>query len=157
MEQDIIYTVRTGDTLSAIAKWYNTTVEQLQAWNGISDPNVIRIGQRLIVGKQASHFPDQDGSGQGQFEPFPGKEWFAGLPDSPIIVSMGIRLVHEGCSRYPYPGDESCVSSRWDEYHRQSYAEWQRRLGYSGPDADGVPGRRSWDLLRVPRVSELAD
>ncbi len=45
------YTVKSGDTLSAIAKKYGTTVAQLQKWNNIKDPNKISVGQVLIVKK----------------------------------------------------------------------------------------------------------
>lgn len=45
------YTVTSGDTLSKIAKTYNTTVEELAKNNNISNPNKISIGQRLSLGK----------------------------------------------------------------------------------------------------------
>ena len=43
------YTVKKGDTLSGIAKKYNTTVVKLVGLNKISNPNKIFIGQRLRV------------------------------------------------------------------------------------------------------------
>ena len=43
------YTVQKGDTLSAIAKKYNTTVEALVASNGIKNKNLIRAGQVLQI------------------------------------------------------------------------------------------------------------
>lgn len=43
------YTVKSGDTLSGIAAKFGVTVAQLQAWNGISDPNLIYVGQVLKV------------------------------------------------------------------------------------------------------------
>lgn len=43
------YTVVKGDTLSAIALKYGTTVNQLVSWNGIADPNLIVVGQKLRV------------------------------------------------------------------------------------------------------------
>jgi LysM repeat protein len=43
------YIVKSGDTLSQIANTFGTTVSQLQAWNGISDPNFILAGQKLRV------------------------------------------------------------------------------------------------------------
>lgn len=43
------YTVKSGDTLSKIAKQYGTTVNQLVAWNNISNPNLIYPNQKLRV------------------------------------------------------------------------------------------------------------
>lgn len=43
------YTVKKGDTLSHIAKRYGTTVSKLVKLNGIKDPNLIRIGQKIRI------------------------------------------------------------------------------------------------------------
>lgn len=43
------YTVQAGDTLSGIAAKHGTTYQELAALNGISDPNVIHVGQVLKV------------------------------------------------------------------------------------------------------------
>ena len=43
------YTVRSGDTLSAIAKRYNTTVNKLASLNNIENPNLIFVGQKIRV------------------------------------------------------------------------------------------------------------
>ena len=44
-----IYTVKKGDTLTAIAKQYGTTVDALVAKNNIKNPNKIYVGQVLYV------------------------------------------------------------------------------------------------------------
>lgn len=43
------YTVVAGDTLSGIAQRYGTNYQTLAAMNGISNPNLIRVGQVLNV------------------------------------------------------------------------------------------------------------
>ncbi|MEM1283904.1 MAG: peptidoglycan DD-metalloendopeptidase family protein [Pseudomonadota bacterium] len=43
------HVVASGETLFSIARRYNMTAQQLIAANGITDPNRIRIGQRLVV------------------------------------------------------------------------------------------------------------
>ncbi len=43
----VSYTVKSGDTLSAIAAKYKTTVNDLVKINGIKDPNLIRVGQKI--------------------------------------------------------------------------------------------------------------
>lgn len=45
----ITYTVKSGDTLSAIAKKYNTTYQEIARKNNISDPNKIYVGQVLKI------------------------------------------------------------------------------------------------------------
>lgn len=43
------YTIKSGDNLSSIAARYGTTVSQLCAWNGISNPNLIYAGTSIRV------------------------------------------------------------------------------------------------------------
>lgn len=51
----IYYTVQYGDTLSGIAAMYSTTYTYLAKINGISNPNLIYSGQRIVIsGKYAS-------------------------------------------------------------------------------------------------------
>lgn len=51
----IYYTVQGGDTLSEIAAMYNTTYQAIAEKNGLSNPNLIYPGQRLVIsGKYAS-------------------------------------------------------------------------------------------------------
>lgn len=45
----IYYIVKKGDTLSHIALWYNTTVEELARLNNIQNPNLIYAGERLLI------------------------------------------------------------------------------------------------------------
>ena len=43
------YTVKPGDTLSAIAARYHTTVSAISQLNHISDPSKLRVGQVLLI------------------------------------------------------------------------------------------------------------
>ncbi|WP_299542006.1 peptidoglycan-binding protein [uncultured Streptomyces sp.] len=81
------------------------------------------------------------------YEPFPGAAFFREGRRSPIVTALGKRLVAEGCGRYRVgPGPA------WSEADRASYAAWQRKLGYTGAAADGIPGAASWSKLHVPNV-----
>ena len=42
-------TVKSGDTLSAIAKKYGTTYQKIASDNGIANPNKIYPGQKLVI------------------------------------------------------------------------------------------------------------
>ena len=48
-ETEQVYVVQSGDTLSGIASKYGTTYQDLAAKNGISNPNLIYPGMRLVV------------------------------------------------------------------------------------------------------------
>ena len=49
-----IVTVQPGDSLSKIAKRHDTTVEELMALNDIDDPNLLFVGQELLVEEMVS-------------------------------------------------------------------------------------------------------
>lgn len=58
----IYYTVRSGDTLSGIASRYNTTYQAIAEKNGISNPNLIYPGQRLVISGQYASSSGTTGS-----------------------------------------------------------------------------------------------
>ncbi|MEU1182844.1 peptidoglycan-binding protein [Streptomyces sp. NPDC005820] len=86
--------------------------------------------------------------GTATFEPFPGASFFHTGQKSPVITAMHKRLVSEGCNRY----ESSHGTDVWGSGDVKSYAAWQRKLHLAGGDADGIPGRFSWDMLHVPNV-----
>ena len=62
------YKIKSGDTLSQIAKKYNTTIRTLQKNNNIKDPNKIKAGKTLDLG------PLKPGlSSQRQMSPYAGQ------------------------------------------------------------------------------------
>ena len=46
---DTIYVVKKNDTLSAIAKKYGTTYQELAKYNNIANPNIINVGQKIKI------------------------------------------------------------------------------------------------------------
>ncbi|MDX5563777.1 peptidoglycan-binding protein [Streptomyces sp. ID05-04B] len=82
------------------------------------------------------------------YEPFPGASFFTAGRRSPIIAAMHKRLVTEGCNRYQSTSNQDV----WGSGDKASYAAWQRKLGYTGTAADGIPGNASWSKLHVPNV-----
>jgi LysM repeat protein len=44
-----LYIVQPGDTLSGLAQDFGTTVEDIMAANGITDPDALQVGQALII------------------------------------------------------------------------------------------------------------
>ncbi len=58
----IIYVVQPGDTLYGIALKYGVSVSALQETNGITDPKLLQVGQRLVI-------PAPRGNGRGTESP----------------------------------------------------------------------------------------
>lgn len=83
-----------------------------------------------------------------KYEPFPGAYFFKDGRKSPIIAAMRKRLIAVGCNKY----QSNSNPDTWGSGDKASYAAFQRKLGYSGSDADGIPGKSSWDDLKVPNV-----
>lgn len=77
---------------------------------------------------------------------YPGADFFFNGQHSDIITRMGKRLVEVGCGANYHVGP----GPDWTEADRLNYALWQGLCGYSGSDADGIPGPYSWNLLKVP-------
>ncbi|MFJ9176748.1 peptidoglycan-binding protein [Streptomyces sp. NPDC102360] len=109
------------------------------------DPSFSMSGMRTRIGTRLGTLPVP--APPPAYARFPGASFFVPGRRGALITAVGKRLVAEGCGRYRVgPGPE------WTAADVASYAAWQRKLGYSGADADGVPGRTSWDKLRVPEA-----
>ncbi len=141
------------------------TVERLSAavcrahgWTGASviahkewtrrkiDPSFSMPVMRGRVAARLGSRPPGDHTPSPAYAPFPGAAFFTVGRRDALCTAVGRRLVEEGCGRY-----EIGPGPMWTEADRASYAAWQHKLGYRGGAADGVPGRASWDRLRVPR------
>lgn len=51
---ETVYTVVSGDTLSGIASKYGTTYQKLAEYNGIANPNLIIVGQKIRIPNSSS-------------------------------------------------------------------------------------------------------
>ncbi|KAE8373884.1 hypothetical protein BDV26DRAFT_300751 [Aspergillus bertholletiae] len=112
---------------------------------GISEHYLAKNASSAIRGFAVIDLSGANTTTSGELEPFPGADWFKSSPSSPIVTAMGKRLVAEDCGKYTDgPGPQ------WTDADRKSYQCWQEKLGYTGADADGWPGKTSWDQLKVP-------
>lgn len=48
-KEEVVYYVKKGDTLSSIARRYGTTWAKLAENNGIKNPNLIYVGQKIVI------------------------------------------------------------------------------------------------------------
>lgn len=136
------YTVKQGDTLSAIAKAHNTTVAALVALNSLRDPDDLTIGQKLRLPAKTPTAPTP------RYEPFPGEGFFHGGRHSPIITALGRRLVALGFGRYYQFGP----GSNWTNADKRAVQAFQRSRPELAGDADGIPGPKTWAALKIPKI-----
>ncbi len=112
------YNVRRGDTLSAIAARFNTSVSALAKANHISDPNKILAGQKLTV----------PGKGD-KFESRPASRPAPSAPSAPSAPAAGAAargpVVDNDGRKFPTSRDGTPM-------YRQGDPQWgSRRLGSS--------------------------
>lgn len=140
------YTVKPGDTLTGIAKALGVTVDALLAANKdkIKDADEIFPGQELTVPK-----------GSGLPKPVKPKvdlsQLVAAAKSNPSssgqpVTYSGVKTVEAALV------DEGLLSKSYLDGHYgtttvEAYRKWQQRCGYTGSDADGIPGKSSLTRL----------
>lgn len=75
---DTVYIVRSGDTLSGIAAKYGTTYQKLAAYNNISNPNLIVVGQKILIPGKASEPAKPVVIEAGDLVKITGKKYYSG-------------------------------------------------------------------------------
>lgn len=79
-----VYTVKSGDTLSGIAKKYGTTYQKLASYNGIANPNLIYIGQKIKIPAFM----------EGGLADFTGPAWLDGTSTKPEAILNALQTEH---------------------------------------------------------------
>ena len=97
MTEIVVTHVEPGETLSEIAGRYGVSVDALQQWNGIENPDLVLVGQRLVVytaAEATESFASEDAMSQAA----PGLDgalgswgvWMGGL----IVLALLLFMVH---------------------------------------------------------------
>lgn len=90
-----------------------------------------------------------DGGGQVPTDPeptgneFPGADKFGAGANNEYVTRLGQMLVARGGGRFYSVGP----SSDWGQADQNATRAFQQAQGWSGSDADGIPGPTTWGLL----------
>ena len=94
------YTVKRGDTLTAIAEKYGVTVQAIVALNGIANPDVIKAGQKIKIPSKAKSSELQ----VGDVVTFTGRWHFpASTSNAGSIARPGLATVTQIAKGTPHP------------------------------------------------------
>lgn len=140
------YTVKSGDSLSAIAKKFNVTVDDLVAWNGITNPDVIEVGQKLRVRSTANDpkpLPPQPSltvEWDGSLEPNTRSDQVPSLKRALNLVGL-----------FPKPDNASAgYSTAYDQPVQEAVASWHRTTAgkpYTTGGYDAAIGPKGFEAL----------
>jgi LysM repeat protein len=140
------YTVKPGDTLSGIAKSLGVTTEALFAANKdrLKDPDEISIGQELVI-PTSKPLPKPKKPKVDLSKLVEAALKNPSAPGTPVTYS-GVKTVEAALV------DEGLLAKKYYDGHFgdatiQAYQRWQKRCGYSGDAADGIPGKESLTKL----------
>ncbi|WP_282627629.1 N-acetylmuramoyl-L-alanine amidase [Bacillus subtilis] len=133
------YTVKKGDTLSAIAKEHRVSVANLQSWNNIKDPNKITVGQKLKL----------KGSSTSSTKPSSKKTSYP-LPSgvikvtSPMTKGTNVRQVQNALAALYFYPDKGAKNNGIDGVYGPKTANAVKRFqSVNGLTADGVYGPKT--------------
>ncbi|MER6528448.1 peptidoglycan-binding protein [Streptomyces sp. NPDC001508] len=82
---------------------------------------------------------------------FPGAAYFGPGANNKYVTRLGEMLVARGGRAYYTRGP----GPRWGEADRRATQAFQKAQGWSGADADGVPGPRTWELLATGKGKDI--
>lgn len=128
------YTVKAGDTVSSVAATNGITVDQLVKWN-----NLIHVGQVLKLDTPVVVPPTPPASTTPKIG---GTVKFYDLGPGGTVAA---NKVVQTALNYEYKG--VTIDGDYGLQTSAAYTKWQKSLGYSGADADGVPGKTSITAL----------
>lgn len=108
--------------------------------DGIPGPDTWSL---LMSGSSGGSTGGDGGGSTPATPPFPGVQYFGPGKSNAYITQLGTALVAKGYGRYYSVGP----GPSWGSADRNATAAFQRAQGWTGSDADGIPGPDTWDLL----------
>ncbi|WP_316522151.1 peptidoglycan-binding protein [Kitasatospora brasiliensis] len=83
------------------------------------------------------------GGGGTSSTAFPGADKFGPGADNAYVTKLGQALVQRGGAKFYSEGP----GPRWGEADRKATQAFQLAQGWTGGEADGIPGKATWDYL----------
>lgn len=140
------YTVKSGDTLSRIGDALGVPWPDIAKTNNLKSPYRIYPGDELRIPRAAAPAPAKPQKPTVDLSRLVAAAK-ADPPKSGTPVSYsGVRVVEDALVKEGLLS-KSLADGHFGTATLTAYAAWQRKLGYTGRAADGVPGRASLERL----------
>ncbi|MFD5336078.1 peptidoglycan-binding protein [Streptomyces hawaiiensis] len=97
--------------------------------------------------------PDSGKQGAPAATPYPGAAYFGPGANNKYVTLLGRMLVARGAGASYASGP----GPRWTDADRRATRAFQRAQGWTGADADGLPGPRTWELLVTGEGKDVKD
>lgn len=136
-----IHKVVKNDTLYSLAKRYGMTVEELKKLNKLNSDD-LSIGQELKVKKAADAKP----STKPKVPAFPGSKYFRVGANNKHVTALDKALIKAGLAKYS-AGKTYTAGPNYTEWTKKNVQAFQKSLGWSGSDADGLVGPETWKRI----------
>ena len=153
-QPDTVYVVTRGDTLARIAASFGTSVSALTEANNITNPNLILVGQKLLIpGTAPGTGGDPGGGGDGAAAP--------SQPHEDVPRSGRYHVVKRGDTL-------ESIAAKYEGVTAEQIAKANgivdgivyvgTRLFLDGPEyvAKGIPGETTYTVKRGDRLADIA-
>jgi hypothetical protein len=97
--------------------------------------------------------PDTEKQAAPTRTPYPGAVYFGPGANNKYVTQLGRMLVRRGAGRYYASGP----GPRWTGADRRATRAFQLAQGWTGADADGLPGPRTWELLVAGKGKDVKE
>ncbi len=157
------HTIAAGDTLGLLAQRYGTTVEEIMALNGLTNPDVIHVGQSLqvpgsdiqqVIGPDIKLIPDSELVYGPSARGFEARAFVAGLGGYLLQHQEEVEgQMMDGPAILQLVADRHSVNPRLLLAVLEHQSGWVTQsaplprtsiMGYSGAGANGLYGQLSW-------------
>ena len=134
-----------GDTLYSLAKKYGTTVAELKTLNALKSDE-LSIGQILKVKKAATAPSKPATPTKPKMPAYPGSQYFRVGANNKYVTALDKALIKAGLAKYS-DGNGYQSGPNYTEWTKKNVQAFQRSLGWSGSDADGLVGPETWKRI----------
>lgn len=126
------YVVKAGDTLWELSLAWKVSVSAIKSANGLKTDD-LDIGQKLVI----------PGVSKPKVPVFPGTQYFRVGSNNKYVTQLDNALIKAGLAKYS-AGDKYTAGPNYTEWTKKNVQAFQKSLGWTGSDADGLVGPSTW-------------